>query len=78
MTMPIIFIKGEEMRNEYRALVESVISHEGKLRELAASKVQAEKTLADLNQCIAFNEKAVRDAEAQLAQIEERAFASEA
>lgn len=78
MTMPIIFIEGEEMRNEFRALVESVISHEGKLRELAASKEQVEKTLADLNQCIAFNEKAVRDAEAQLSQIEERAFASEA
>jgi len=66
------------MRNEYRVLLESVISHESKLRELAASKEQAEKTLLDINHCIAFNEKAVRSAEAQLANIEQRVIASEA
>ena len=66
------------MRNEYRVLVETVLSHEGKLRELALSKAEAEKNLASINQCIVFNEDAIRSVECQISEIERRAGLSEA
>lgn len=66
------------MRNEYRVLVETVLSHEGKLRELALCKAEAEKNLASINQCIAFNEDAIRSVECQISEIERRAGLSEA
>ncbi|ULR87389.1 hypothetical protein [Comamonas sp. B21-038] len=66
------------MRNEYRVLVETVLSHEGKLRELALRKAEAEKNLASINQCIAFNEDAIRSVECQISEIERRAGLSEA
>lgn len=66
------------MRNEYRVLVETVLSHEGKLRELALRKAEAEKNLASINQCIALNEDAIRSVECQISEIERRAGLSEA
>jgi hypothetical protein len=65
------------MRNEYRVLVETVLSHEGKLREMALSKAEAEKNLASINQCIAFNEDSIRSLECQISEIERCSFVSE-
>lgn len=62
------------MRKEYRALIEAEICAEGKLRELAVRKQEAEKTLAEINLAAAYQERCLAEARELLMQMEARAF----
>lgn len=61
------------MRKEYRALIEAEICAEGKLRELAVRKQEAEKTLAAINQAAAYQEQGLAETRKRLTRIEDRA-----
>lgn len=58
------------MRKEYRALIEAEICAEGKLRELAVRRQEAEKTLAEINQAAAYQEQRLAETRKRLTQAE--------
>jgi len=66
------------MRQQYRSLIEALISHQEKLGLAQGAKRQAEAELIKANAAVSYNEGAIKEIEDQLSSLESTAMESEA